>query len=83
MLNIDRIGVYDNFFELGGHSLLATQVVSRIRVEFKNEIPVRAIFEAPTIAALAAKLEQSRNDRQTMFEHGTDPIARREARSGL
>ena len=47
------IGVNDNFFELGGHSLLATQIISRIREAYQIEVPVRRVFEKPTIAGLA------------------------------
>ena len=48
-----RVGVYDNFFALGGHSLLATQVISRVRDAFQIDLPLAALFEAPTIEALA------------------------------
>ncbi|MCX4744333.1 amino acid adenylation domain-containing protein [Kitasatospora sp. NBC_01287] len=54
ILGVDPIGVHDNFFQLGGHSLLATQVTSRLRKELGVEVPVRAVFIAPTPAELAA-----------------------------
>lgn len=57
ILEIDRLGIHDNFFELGGHSLLAIQVVSRIRATFDIDIPLRKLFETPTVAALAELIE--------------------------
>jgi acyl-CoA synthetase (AMP-forming)/AMP-acid ligase II/acyl carrier protein len=52
VLRIEHIGIHDNFFKLGGHSLLATQVISLIRHSYNIDIPLRAIFEHPTISAL-------------------------------
>lgn len=57
VLKLDRIGIYDNFFELGSHSLLATQVVARISDTLHIELPLRRLFELPTIAELAVAVE--------------------------
>jgi len=59
VLKLDRVGIHDNFFDLGGHSLKATQVVSRLRKMFQSEIPLRHLFEFPTIAELAAVISAS------------------------
>ncbi|MCK1502142.1 non-ribosomal peptide synthetase [Bradyrhizobium sp. 188] len=66
VLQVERVGIHDNFFELGGHSLLATRVISRIRDEFHGDFPVRRIFEAPTIEALALSIVE------TVFEQSDD-----------
>jgi amino acid adenylation domain-containing protein len=70
VLNVKKVGIQDNFFDLGGHSLLATLVVARIRRSLATELPVRLIFEAPTIEAFAAMMiaKQAKSMRQGNLE---------------
>ncbi|MDB4950210.1 MAG: polyketide synthase [Gemmatimonadetes bacterium] len=59
LLGIDRVGVHDDFFTLGGHSLLATQIVSRMPALFALELPLKTVFEAPTVARYARLVEDA------------------------
>ena len=59
ILKVERVGISDNFFDLGGHSLLATRLIFQLREHFHVDVPLRALFEAPTIAAFAPVIVQS------------------------
>ncbi len=63
VLQLEQVGVQDNFFDLGGHSLLATQIISRTRRLIQTEVPVRLLFEFPTIEAMSTEIEGLQRDR--------------------
>ena len=71
VLGVSQVGLDDNFFEHGGHSLLATRLVNALRSRLRVEIPVRALFEAPTVAALAVRIDGSAGARKPLA-----PVAR-------
>ncbi|MEM7352072.1 MAG: amino acid adenylation domain-containing protein [Acidobacteriota bacterium] len=75
LLQLGQVGMEESFFELGGHSLLATQVMSRVRSLFGVEIPLRALFEKPTVAGLAAEVEEAMRTERGLAEPLT-PVAR-------
>ncbi len=78
VLAVDRVGIHDSFFELGGHSLLVTRAIFRIREVFQVELPMRALFESPTVAGLARHLESLRPGRGGL----TIPSIVKEPRNG-
>jgi amino acid adenylation domain-containing protein len=68
LLHLDQVGIFDNFFDLGGHSLLATQFVARLRDEFLIEIPLRSLFEHPTVDQLSSLVTAMRQENETESE---------------
>ncbi|MFL6336447.1 MAG: amino acid adenylation domain-containing protein, partial [Pyrinomonadaceae bacterium] len=76
VLGAERVGAEDNFFELGGHSLLATQLISQVRAAFGVELPLRAVFESPTLAALAVKVESLRREASGLARSPITPVGR-------
>ncbi|PMB52380.1 non-ribosomal peptide synthetase [Fischerella thermalis CCMEE 5201] len=76
ILGVDKVGIDNNFFELGGHSLIATRVISQIRQVFKVELPLRYLFEKPTIAGLAKEIEKAIKVDSTVEATNIERIAR-------
>jgi amino acid adenylation domain-containing protein len=68
VLQIERIGVHDNFFELGGHSLLATRVLSQVQATFQVPLPLRILFEMPTVADMAQEITRMQQSGQSVEE---------------
>jgi amino acid adenylation domain-containing protein len=78
VLGVNGFGIDDNFFELGGHSLLAIQVISRLREAFQIELPLSYLFESPTIAGCAKKIETKIRTEKGLVTEPIVPISRRE-----
>ncbi len=83
VLGVKQVGIYDNFFELGGHSLLATQLASRVRDGFGFELPLRSVFEAPTIAELAPLIEELKQHNSTSHAPALVAVSREKRRMKL
>ena len=74
-LGVHPIGVDDDFFALGGHSLLAIQIAARLKEHFRVELPVQVIFDAPTVAELAVRVQALSGDTGTAGRHYDDIVA--------
>jgi acyl-coenzyme A synthetase/AMP-(fatty) acid ligase/acyl carrier protein len=88
VLKLAQVGVHDNFFDLGGHSLLATQVISRMREAFQIDLPLRDLFENPTVALVAIRIAQLQAkdatlDEMTAILNDLDLLSDEEAKSLL
>ena len=74
VLGLKKVGVHDNFFELGGHSLLATRIISRVRKSLAVDLPLRTIFESPTIAELSENIANNSSTTDYII-HRASPIS--------
>ncbi|PSO92161.1 MAG: hypothetical protein BRC46_09230 [Cyanobacteria bacterium QS_6_48_18] len=76
LLGIKEIGVHDDFFELGGHSLLAIRIATRLGEIFQQDLPLNSIFETPTIAGLAATIDQTQVSETPTYHQTIPSVAR-------
>jgi amino acid adenylation domain-containing protein len=76
VLGLERIGVHDTFFGLGGHSILATQMIARVRDAFQVELPMRCLFEMPTVAGLAENVRRGSRSESSLKLPPIQPVAR-------
>ena len=76
VLGVGQVGIHDNFFDLGGHSLLAIRLASRVRTAFLVDLPLRCIFEASTIAALAEQIHRLTMTAPALTAHPIKPVVR-------
>jgi amino acid adenylation domain-containing protein len=79
VLGVEEVGVHDNFFDLGGHSLMAVQVMSRLWDSWQVDVPLRTLFEAPTVAGLALAVEAAWHVEQTVSTLPLRPMPRGES----
>ncbi len=75
LLGLERVGIDDNFFHIGGHSLLVTRVISRLRKTFEIEMPIRELFELPTVAGMAKLTEAARQAGEKSEYSDIEPIS--------
>jgi len=76
VFHLDRVGIYDNFFELGGHSLMAVMAISQIAERFQVDLPLRELFETPTIATLAERIAEAMKSSDGKRQMAITPIPR-------
>lgn len=74
VLRVERVGVNDNFFALGGHSLLATQLVNKVRATCSVNLPLRSVFETPSVAGMASLIAGLQNEAQSQAGRVADII---------
>ncbi|MGB7923853.1 MAG: amino acid adenylation domain-containing protein, partial [Pyrinomonadaceae bacterium] len=79
VLKVEQVGINENFFEVGGHSLIATQVMSRVRDAFQVEMPLRSLFERPTVAGLAEVIEAEMRSEGKLETPAIRPVSREAA----